>query len=676
MMQHVRDSRCTPRHGLSFLVAMLGSLVLAEPADAWIFPEHRDIAVLAVQGLDPEHRSLFDSLWQDARTGDDQRLCAQGADAGQGLTPECIDWAALSGIAGDHSCSSAEMLETVRASNWILQVADVAAQLKADLARIPVTAPPGPGEGASTALGDAQRRLADVASRAARLNALRTADIRLQRADPQYATRADSNQAHFLMPRPDTALDPYAQGQLALSPGAELNAAGVYTWFHLSALQKAGRLANEPQLTPEERRLLARSALFDEAFALHFLEDMFAAGHVAGSWGDVSQRKGTHDYYNENGLEVFTWKGRDRTVVLMGDAHMRPQDAALAADTVRISLEQVLDASVGRSRGSRDLPQVAEASTGAESFDVCRTSRFPQRPLTVQKAGPEPYRSALEETLLPTPVPGLGPGLGAQPRSRSEVGAFMGLAGSIGARALDGGFLPSQTENGFRGGIELAFRFGLGLDGALGDAGDGLVYAQLGFRADSPSTNKFSDTGLATAVNGSLTAAIPSQTGLSGRIRMPFYLLPGDLLLLSPLYLVNRDAYMQMAVTAVNGGLVPWQQGWATRFGRFQFVLGRELGVTFHGFGEDSQILVPSTRPDGLPYVINLKSTSYDLPILECRPFRAFSNNQSSSVIFQLFIGAEVPYGASALNPGVTLPDLHTVWSLGLRMVHDWRYYF
>jgi hypothetical protein len=90
--------------------------------------------------------------------------------------------------------------------------------------------------------------------------------------------------------------------------------------------------------------------LFDEAFALHFLEDTYAAGHVAGAWGDVSQRKGTHDFYNQNGLEVFTWKGRDRTIVLMGDAHMRPQDADLAARAVRTSLEQVLDAATGRSR--------------------------------------------------------------------------------------------------------------------------------------------------------------------------------------------------------------------------------------------------------------------------------------------------------------------------------------
>ncbi len=256
----------------------------AGAAYGWIYPEHRDIAVLAVEGLDPERKAEFDRLWQEARWGDEGRLCAAGADTEQDVAPDCIDWAALSGIAGDHSCSSQEMLEAVRTSEWILQVADVAAQLKEDLARIPVTATPDQSVGASTILGDAQRRLTDESSRAKRLNALRAADTRLQRADPKYATRADSNLAHFLLARPDTSLDTNAYVELALTPGSQLNAPGVYVWLHTSALQKASRLANEPQLSPEERRALARAALFDEAFALHFLEDMHASGHVAGSW--------------------------------------------------------------------------------------------------------------------------------------------------------------------------------------------------------------------------------------------------------------------------------------------------------------------------------------------------------------------------------------------------------
>jgi hypothetical protein len=654
-------------------LVMAITLGAANTAFGWIYPEHRDIAVLAVQGLDPERRAEFDRLWQEAQAGDPQRMCELVVDSEQGVTPVCIDWAALSGIAGDHSCSSAEMLETVRQSDWILVVADVAAQLKVDLARIPVTAPAEQVEPAARIIADAQRRLADEASRAQRQNAQRSADTRMQRADPQYATRADANLAHFLLPRPDTNLDPIDYGRLALKPGSPLNAVGVYAWFHISAMEKASRLANE-RLSPEERSALVRAMLFDEAFALHFLEDDFAAGHVAGSWGDVSQRKGTHDLYNQNGLEVFTWTGRERTIVLMGDAHMRPQDAALAAASVRKSIVQLLDAAAGRSRGY-SIPPAATAEEQPDDFDVCKSVTFPDRGAGLG-TGRGQYGQVLVEVLLDTPVPALGPGLGSLPRARSEVGAFMGLAASITGRGVNGGFETSQNENGFIAGLDLAFRIGLGLEGALGNAGDGLAFFQVGLAADGPSTNKISETGLGT-LGGSLSAAIPARSGLSTRIRLPYYLIPGDLLFLSPLYFFNPEKYTQLAVTASNGGLLRWQQGLATRIGRFQFVLGRELGVTFYGLWGDPQLVAPPAPPAAVGRVVNFKSTYYDLPILEYRPYRAFSANQSSTVLFQLFAGADVPYGESVVSPiGAPPPSLHTVWSVGLRMTFDWRYYW
>src|SRR5262245_17598868 len=48
------------------------------------------------------------------------------------------------------------------------------------------------------------------------------------------------------------------------------------------ASQEATRLADE-KLTTQERQALTRAMLFDEAFALHSLEDMFSAGHIAGT---------------------------------------------------------------------------------------------------------------------------------------------------------------------------------------------------------------------------------------------------------------------------------------------------------------------------------------------------------------------------------------------------------
>lgn len=665
-----------PVPGLHRWLCALAGLVLygtTGAASAWIYPEHRDIALLAVQDLDAERKAVFDRLWQDARAGNESRFCAHGADPGQGLAPECIDWAALSGIAGDHSCSSRQMLETVRDSDWIFRVADIAAQLKADLAGIPI-APPArrPGE-KSTVLTEAMRQFDNEKHRAARVNALRVADTRMQRADADYALRADTNLAHFLLARPDTSLDPLAYAALALNPGSELNAPGVYLWFHISALRKAGRLAREP-LAPEERRRLASSALFDEAFALHFLEDMYAAGHVAGSWGDVSQRKGTHDFYNENGLEVFTWRGRDRTVVLMGDAHMRPQDAELTARSVKVSLEQVLDAAVGRPRGY-ELPEAPDADGQPDDFDICATAVFPDRGLGLAGAGRHPYAAATDEVLYDTPVPGLGPGLGALPRTRSEVGAFVGMTAAMDGRAFNRGFVPSGSNPGAAGGLDVGFRVGLGMEGALGDAGDGLIFAQLGWRAETPSSGNAAGT-LLEDLKGSLGAAIPSRNGPSGRIRMPFYLVPGDLLLLSPLYLLDREAYTRMAVTAASGGLIPWQRPWNTAIGRFQFVFGRELGVAWLGATEQNQLAAPSDPPGGIGRIVNYRSLSFDLPILEYRPFRSYSGNQSSTILVQAFAGVDVPSDVSIAAPeGAPPVDLRPIYSLGLRLLFDWRYY-
>jgi hypothetical protein len=118
-------------------------LALAGPCFAWVYPEHHDIAVLGVQVLDPQRAAAFNDLWKQARVGHENRLCEQPAVADQGTAPLCLDWAALPAIAGDHSCSSKDMLDIVLRSDWILNVADVGAQLKEDLSRVPVVPPPG-----------------------------------------------------------------------------------------------------------------------------------------------------------------------------------------------------------------------------------------------------------------------------------------------------------------------------------------------------------------------------------------------------------------------------------------------------------------------------------------------------------------------------------------------------
>jgi hypothetical protein len=242
---------------------------------------------------------------------------------------------------------------------------------------------------------------------------------------------------------------------------------------------------------------------------------------------------------------------------------------------------------------------------------------------------------------------------------------------------INGGYDPSVTSKGWIGGADLSVRAGLGLDGVIGESGDGLVFASLGVRGDTHSSNEQQVSSPALQAAGGV-AAVRSRFGISSRLRMPFYLIPGDLLLTAPLYLLSPETYTGMAVAASNGGLIPWQAGWATRYGRFQFVLGRELGATFYGYGGfENTMVAPGATPGAEPRVVDFKSIFFDLPILEYRPYRAFDTRQSSAVLIQLYTGVEVPkHTAVTWPPGAPGVKLETIYSIGLRLIFDWRRYF
>ncbi len=638
-----------------FIVSFAISLSLSNTAQAWVYPEHREIAMQAVQKLDAVHRADFDRLWNNSRTGFEKRLCENAADSAQGLKTDCLDWAAFSAIAGDHSCSSKEMLEFILTEDWLLEIAHISAQLKSELAGIPVEEFDGE-DGLFTDSDDTVRdQIRKERNRARRTNAVNTANNQLLYADPHYATRADSNTAHFLIARPESNTTNHEYAILSFYPGSEINAMGIYVWYHVIALQKASRLANEPQLTKKQRQTLTLSMLADEGFALHFLEDIFAAGHVAGTWGEVSQRMGTHNYYNQRGLETYTWNREQYPIVLMGDAHMRKQDAELVAKTISTSLRQVLDFAMGRDTGYVQ-PYAPFAPTEPHDFNVCTQNQFPQQP--PQGTGDGRYDAPITEAIINTPIPGLGEGIGALPRFRSEVGPFIGLSAALDARFNSGGYLDFQEKKGAILGLDVYGLAGFGMDGVMNEAGDGLVFAAIGYRSDSAASSEFG-------------TAIPARSAISTRIRMPFYLFPADLLWLSPLYLFNAEAYTHMAIKAVNGGLIPWQQGVATSFGRFQFVLGREIGVTFY---DTNTLLLPPASAGGRLQLVDFKSTLLDFPIAEFRLYRSFSSNQSSSVVFQLFANVDIPSSEPVVIRGVS-QSLESIWSVGIRMVFDWRHY-
>ena len=249
-----------------------------------------------------------------------------------------------------------------------------------------------------------------------------SSNLKLQIADREYASRASANSGHFLIPRTSNELYDYLAR--VVEPNMEPNTLGLYAYYHLAAVALARRWGTaEAQGRPE----LARTILATEAFALHFLEDMLAAGHVAGSWGKVAERKGTHDYYSEFGLDTASWNGARFTA--LGDAHLRDQDLKPNAAIVMASLSpQVFEAATDRPTSiaatlSARVPPLAAYEAGA--FDSCTATHQPSAtviPGTMDAGDPDAMR---------TPIPGLGAADVYLPRFRQEIGPFLGFAGDL-----------------------------------------------------------------------------------------------------------------------------------------------------------------------------------------------------------------------------------------------------
>jgi len=603
--------------------------------------------LIAIERLPSDYHEQLDALWSQARLGYESRLSPNVIDPELLLNPPFVDYAAWPAIAGDHSCSAENMLYNILQTEWILQVADITAQLKIDL--------------------EFAKNSTD------RINSLRDSDLRLQGADPEYATRAGSNNVHFLLALPDVNISALNYVLTFLIEGAELNAISAYAWYHYSALSKASMLGSQ-NLTQEERSQLILSALADEAFAIHFLEDAFAAGHVAGTWGDASQRKGTHDYYNEFGLKTNLWNGEN--VVLTGDAWMRTEDAERAAYAVRLSIEQLIDATDGK------YPNIIytgdEKIPGPNKFNVCKSNYVPNR---IEKPD---FEAPLHEVFILTPVPALKKDLlGDLPRFRAELGTFIGFSPAVRGSMIFGAFGLGQETIGVVGGLEIEARFGVGLDGVINESGDGLIFLGVGWRQDgSSSTGVIDDPELSNY--GNLLAAIPGRSAFDLRLRLPFYIIPGDLLIAGPiLFFIDQQALTSMAVTAVNGGLFGAEAGIETSFGRFQLVLGREIAVYFFGRTKEKDALFnisPDQNGYETLYILSYESTQFEFPILEYRPFRSFSTDQSSSLLIQLYGGFDILSNVqdqSSTDENISyMPPLKTVWYVGARLVFDWRHYF
>lgn len=124
-------------------------------------------------------------------------------------------------------------------------------------------------------------------------------DLELTVLDTEYLTRAMGSKAHF-----QNATQPLYQLLKQLLSGDIDNALAQTLVHHARSIQLA--LLSRQSIDEDRRIALVSEALLEHAFAVHFMEDGFAAGHLAvdASYVDSYAQKERHDYFNRQGIEM------------------------------------------------------------------------------------------------------------------------------------------------------------------------------------------------------------------------------------------------------------------------------------------------------------------------------------------------------------------------------------
>ncbi len=636
--------------GAAVVAAALVTLLPA-PALAWIWPEHRDIAAAAVNDLPAGERKTLDAMWGDAQKIGGKQVCTKLVDPGSQPTTRygdwdgvCVDFASFPALAADHSCSADELWADVSKEQWAVKVVWVAARTK--------------------------ERLAKSESPAQHEDVWSLSHLAMQYVDPRYLTRAEGNNAHFLVPRGPVEKRETLDGYLdrVLLPTTEINATGLYTEYHMLALRLAALYHAAPAA---EKGELARRSLVAEGVALHFLEDSFSSGHYAAIWGGPAWAKGTHDYYSTIGLTTMTWRGD--LFASHGDANMTEQDMKVAAVTVKRSLAQMASAAEGRMPlASREL---SPAEKEIEKLDFCKAEFLPAPPADLVA------RSATTMILQDTPVPAGGKDEIHPPRARADMGPFIGAISGYSLGTALGGY-DSWSNARIRSEFEIGARVGLGLEGLLTRSMDGQIWLQ----AELVSGPVQLDLGCSTCTPYPLASgkrtdpAVPrvnSRTALKLSLRMPFYVVPFDLLILAPvLMFADPQAATSVVFASAAGGLLPFERKWETDLGTFQFMAGREVGFTLWGFtGHTNQFIYTPTTSSADVKLINYDSLELDFPVFEYIPPRVFATTLSLAAQFQLGFNVEIPMNV-AYNDGSGSFSLGPSWNIYLRFRLDARKYF
>jgi hypothetical protein len=279
-----------------------------------------------------------------------------------------------------------------------------------------------------------------------------------------------------------------------------------------------------------------------------------------------------------------------------------------------------------------------------------------------------------------TPRPGRGANDAHLPRFREELGPFVAGFGSLAGGVAFGGYQGTGARGS--GALTAGIRLGFGAESLTGSVGTGLAFVDVGLNMQMAQVDPCEGDQCATLGANTLFPRVPSRTGLRLGLRLPFWLIPGDTLLLLPvLALASPDSAAKVAVAAASGGLIPWQRSFRAGSGFFQLVLGREVQAVLYGYmgKKNMPLFVGNVSFPGQPEelgIVQMKSVALNFPVLEWTPFRTFATQLSFAYQFQLGFTLDIPTSVEVLAPaGATATGYDTAWGIFLRMQFDARYF-
>lgn len=546
-MRPVVSCRTVRHEGMGRALAAASVMAVSSSsaeARAWVFSEHACLTGHGVQQLRDEDRAELERAWDLARETADGKMFCTSLSAPRGTPTEtckaygvgaediddegrwCMRFDALPAFAADHSCRPFDL---VSRDAWIRRVLVVSRELMNEL---------------DAAEGDVS----------ARIRAWRDGHIDLMVEDRYYLSRASGNDSHFQATRYSDDLGIHLRR--ALGQGQPSNASASYANYHAAALALADESRTMRALAPELAQKAALDAFLVEAFALHFLEDAFSAGHVVGTWGRSLDRKGTHDWWCEHGLDARTWA--QGSYIAHGDAFLAAEDRRHAAGAVRISLRQLAQAFRGEEGVVPDCRQSNRKEDGFcravfdGHMDACTANTVPA------DLAPLASEGLILAALVEQPMPARQEP--ALPRFGQEAGLHFGPSAAIDGHV---GWRSGDFQNVAPRG-RLGLRVGLDLTDIL---------------------TQYDDT-QALAVEGLLVAehlAGSTLAGVGGRVRAPFYAIPGDIVWTAPLAIACNARWCRFPLRRAAAGSVYWRIQRPVVLGEntsFQFVLGRDVGFT------------------------------------------------------------------------------------------------